>query len=87
MSLSDLVNRAFDEPLAEPKKKNSAAFDLKSYEADGGDAWVNPKRELFFDRDKAKDIGLWDKAAALAKEVKKDWKFTVWWYLKHGGKF
>jgi phage-related protein (TIGR01555 family) len=71
------------------KLKNSAAFDRASYEADGGDGWIHPKRELFFDRDKALNKSLWDRAerAAVAAYGSQKWQFVVWMYLKLGGKF
>lgn len=68
---------------------NSATFDRKSYEADGGDGWIDSRRKLFFDRDKALDKGLWDRAVSASKaalgEVR--WQFVVWHYKKYGGQF
>ncbi len=64
--------------------KNSLLFDKASYAADGGEKWIDSRRELFFDRDKAKNKALWDKCAV---EAQTDWKFLVWLYQKQGGKF
>ncbi len=68
---------------------NSATFDQKSYEADGGDEWIDSRRELFFDRDKAKDTALWDQAHSRCIEAygEYNWKFVVNLYKKLGGKF
>jgi len=63
--------------------KNSSEFDRASYEADGGDDWIDPRREHFFDRDKAKDKALWDKVVEQADS----WQMVVWLYKKLGGKF
>lgn len=63
--------------------KNTLQFDLASYEMDGGDDWIDARRGAFFDRDKAKDKALWDKAAASGGS----WQMIVWLYQKHGGKF
>lgn len=68
---------------------NSAAFDRASYEADGGDAWIDSRREEFFSNPGNVDEGLWSKAKAASQaafgEVR--WKFVTWWYRKQGGKF
>lgn len=69
--------------------ENSNEFDRASYEADGGDRWIDSRRQYFFDRAKAKDKALWDRAVEVSKAIyKKDhWPFTVWKYQKMGGKF
>lgn len=66
---------------------NSVAFDKASYAADGGDKWLDIRRKYFFDRDKAKDKQLWDKATEAAKAAGQTDAFTIWWYKKQGGKF
>ncbi len=68
---------------------NSADFDRASYEADGGDGWIDSRRQLFFDRDKALDKGRWDHAEERSKEIfgSPRWQFTVWFYKKLGGSF
>jgi hypothetical protein len=69
---------------------NSVEFDLASYESDGGDSWINPKRQLFFENPVGlSDTGLWQKAKSRSREVfgSEHWQFTVWWYRKQGGKF
>lgn len=69
--------------------KNSAEFDKASYEADGGDAWINPKRELMFQNPGGADEALWAKAkdASMKAFGKEKWQFVTWWYKKQGGKF
>lgn len=66
---------------------NSGAFDRASYAADGGDGWIDYRREEFFKN--PVDKALWQKALAAAESagLKGKWQFNVWWYLKHGGKF
>lgn len=80
------ANKADSEtPLA---TQNSAAFDKASYEADGGDKEFDSRRLPFYDREKAKDKTLWDKAvsASQASYGKNNLKFVIWYYLKQGGK-
>lgn len=72
------------------KFKNSSAFDRASYAADGGDAWIDPRKREFYENPTGKvDEALWRKAkdATHAAFGKDKWQFTVWFYLKHGGKF
>lgn len=68
---------------------NSVSFDRASYEADGGDAWIDPRRSLFFSRDKAHDKPLWDRAMEVSQQAfgEHRWQFVVWLYLKLGGRF
>ncbi len=68
---------------------NSAAFDLASYRADGGDDWINPARKELFENPINVDKALWAKAkeASLAAWGRDRWQFIVWWYKKQGGKF
>ncbi len=68
---------------------NSALFDRKSYETEGGDGWIDKRRELFFDRDKASDKALWDKASRASQKALGTirWQFVVWYYKKFGGSF
>jgi hypothetical protein len=68
---------------------NSPAFDKASYEADGGDSWIDPRRKEIFTDPLNVDEGLWLKAkqacnGALGEDR---WQFIVWWYKKNGGKF
>lgn len=69
------------------KMKNSGAFDRASYAADGGDGWIDHRREEFFKN--PLDKALWQKAVTAAEAAGHSgkWQFMVWWYLKHGGKF
>ena len=78
--------------ITDPKNrpiKNSAAFDLAAYEADGGDKWIDPRREEFFSNPGNVDEALWAKAKEASKaalgEIK--WQFVTWFYKKQGGKF
>lgn len=68
---------------------NSAEYDRASYEADGGDAWIDDRRKEFFMNPGNVDEALWAKAkeATQAAFGKENWKFTTWWYKKQGGKF
>lgn len=69
--------------------KNSAEFDKASYEADGGDAWIDPRRKEFFENPGNVDEALWSRAkeASQAAFGKIKWQFVTWWYEKQGGKF
>lgn len=70
--------------------KNSAAFDKASYEADGGDKWIDPRRkELFTETPLGADQALWSKAKEASRAALGDvrWQFVAWWYQKQGGKF
>lgn len=75
--------------LAERKLTNSAAFDRASYAADGGDAWIDPRRAVLFENPGSVDEALWSKAkeASQAAFGKVKWQFVTWWYKKQGGKF
>lgn len=80
-------------PKAKPsepdKKTNSPGFDKASYEADGGDGWIDQRRLEFFDDAKAKDQSLWQRAkdAAQASFGRINKAFSIWWYKKQGGSF
>lgn len=69
--------------------KNSVEFDKAAYEADGGDAWIDPRRKELFMNPGTVDEGLWEKAKSASQKAfgKEKWQFVVWWYKKHGGKF
>jgi hypothetical protein len=71
------------------KKNNSADFDKASYEADGGDAWIDPKRQALFEDPRNVDKGLWSRAKDASQKAfgKDKWQFVTWWYKKQGGKF
>ena len=71
----------------EPVQKNSDEFDKHSYEADGGDGWIDSRREHFFEN--PNDKGLWERAKEEARKLfsRDNWKFAVWKYQKQGGKF
>ncbi len=68
---------------------NSRAFDLKSYEADGGDDWIDPRRKDFFENPVGVDQNLWAKARLASKEAYGEihWQFVAWMYRKLGGRF
>lgn len=63
------------------KTVNSNAFDRKYYELDGGDNWIDPRRESLFKN--PKDKGLWDQVSQVADT----WQYRVWLYKKRGGSF
>lgn len=69
--------------------KNSAAFDRASYEADGGDNWIDERRKPFFENPSNVDEALWAKAKDASQKAfdKEKWQFITWWYKKQGGKF
>lgn len=65
------------------------SYDEKAYEADGGDAWIDPaKMEKLMNPGRV-DEGLWSKAkeASEAAFGKVKWEFVTWIYKKEGGKF
>lgn len=68
---------------------NSTAFDHASYDADGGDEWIDGGRKDLFTKDFASDTGLYSKCQAESENIfgGDNWKFTVWLYKKQGGKF
>ncbi len=68
---------------------NSAEFDKASYEADGGDGWIDSRREPIFENPMGVDEDLWKRAKDASQESfgKHNWKFVVWFYKKQGGKF
>lgn len=83
------VKAKIPEPKDKPAVKNSAAFDLASYKADGGDGQVDDRRRYFFENPVGADKSLWSRSVEAAKSVSgvSPWKFTLWYYQKHGGKF
>jgi phage-related protein (TIGR01555 family) len=68
---------------------NSAEFDRASYEADGGDAWIDPALRPLFENPGNVDEALWSKAkeASMKAYGKVKWQFVTWFYKKQGGKF
>lgn len=68
---------------------NSAAFDRASYEADGGDAWIDERRRPLFENPGNVDEALWAKAkeASMKAFGRVKWQFVTWFYKKQGGKF
>ncbi len=68
---------------------NSPAFDRASYEADGGDEWIDPRRKEIFENPGTVDEGLWSKAKEASEKAfgQVKWQFVTWWYKKQGGKF
>ncbi len=68
---------------------NSGQFDKASYLADGGDAWIDPRRKLLFEDPMGVDEGLWERAKEASRaalgEVR--WQFCAWWYRKQGGQY
>lgn len=70
-------------------ESNSAQFDRASYEADGGDKWIDERRKYFFENPIGVDKSLWERAKEASKSAygKIKWQFTLWFYKKHGGRF
>lgn len=71
------------------KLRNSPEFDRASYEADGGDSWIDPRRAEFYKRPDNVDGALWMKARQASVDAYgcERWQFIAWWYEKHGGKY
>jgi len=69
--------------------KNSAEFDRASYEADGGDSWIDPRRHVLFENPGNVDEALWARAKDASEKALGEvrWQFVVSWYKKMGGKF
>jgi hypothetical protein len=69
--------------------RNSPEFDRASYEADGGDSWIDPRRREFFENPGSVDEGIWAKAKEASQAALGEirWQFVTWWYKKQGGKF
>lgn len=67
--------------------ENSIEFDKKSYEADQGDAWFDPRRTEFFKN--PKDKALWDRCLDESKRAygMDNFAFALWLYKKKGGVF
>ena len=74
---------------AEKAVKNSPEFDRRSYEADGGDAWIDPRKRELYENPGKVDEALWSKAkeASMKAFGRIKWQFVTWWYKKQGGKF
>ncbi len=68
---------------------NSAQFDKASYEADGGDSWIDPRRAPLFDDPPGVDKMLWARAKSASRDALGEvrWQFVAWWYRKQGGSF
>lgn len=68
---------------------NSAEYNKASYEADGGDEWIDPRRKEIFENPGNVDEDLWSKAkdASVKAFGKVKWQFVTWFYKKQGGKF
>lgn len=71
------------------RQLNSAEFDKASYEADGGDGWIDPRRSEFFENPTNVDRTLWDKAREASQKAYGviKWQFVVFMYKKLGGAF
>lgn len=69
--------------------RNSSEFDRAMYEADGGDGWIDPRREELFRDPQNIDYPLWSRAKEASQAALGiiKWQFVVWWYKKQGGKF
>lgn len=92
--MDDTVKEGQDKPGAndtitqKPQAtQNSERFDKASYDADGGDGWIDDRRKHFYDD--PSDGGHWDQVKEETRRVfgGDNWKFSVWLYQKQGGKF
>lgn len=72
-------------PKNNPPTKNSIAFDLASYRADGGDRWTT---HAIMEKPSNVDPTTWEKAKAASRETfgKVNLKFVAWKYKQLGGK-
>lgn len=68
---------------------NSVDFDKAAYAADGGDTWIDPRREEFFKAPTGVNQGLWAQARQATHEIygSDHWQYQVWFYKKLGGQF
>lgn len=66
---------------------NSVEFDKAAYAADGGDAWIDPRRKPLFENPGDVDEQLWAKAKERAHAAGGGWAMVTWLYKKMGGKF
>lgn len=66
---------------------NSPEFDKASYDADGGDGWINPQRVKLLVETK-KDDKLWRPCVAESEKLygKPNYAFALWMYKKEGGR-
>lgn len=73
--------------IAKTTKKNSGGFDKATYEADGGDSWIDSRRLEFFEN--PSDKGLWAQCVRESNDVysRTNIKFVLWLYKKRGGQF
>ncbi len=73
------------------KKENSAEFDRRAYEVDGGDKqWAEHRPVDFFKDANRVDESLWSKAQDASKKAFEgtiNWRFVTWYYQKNGGHF
>lgn len=71
------------------KQSNSSAFDRASYEADGGDRWIDDRKKYFYEDPVGVDESLWSRAKEASKAAygKIKWQFAAWWYGKQGGRY
>lgn len=86
--------KSADAPEVKAKDKtqpvrNSIAFDKASYEADGGDEWVDSRREPLFEDPVGVTQALWEQAKDRSKQIfgTPNWRFALWFYKKLGGTF
>lgn len=68
--------------------KNSSAFDKASYEADGGDSWINPDRLKLIETLTHDQPGLWAESEQESQKIygRKNLAFISWIYKKRGGR-
>lgn len=67
--------------------KNTSEFDKASYEADGGDSWVNPQRLILIKELHHENPGLWAQCEAESMKIfsRINLAFVYWLYKKRNG--
>lgn len=68
--------------------KNSDTFDKASYEADGGDHWINPDRLNLIKTLTHNNPALWQQCVEESQRIfgKENLAFVSWLYVKRGGR-
>jgi hypothetical protein len=75
--------------LGKLKYGNSSAFDKASYEADGGDNWVDPQRLKLIKTLTHDNPALWSQCEQESRKIyggNGNLAFTAWIYKKRGGR-
>jgi uncharacterized protein len=78
----DEISKTKDGWIWKTKKENSAAFDRASYEADGGDSWMDPRRIKLIETLTFSDPTLWKECK---QQAKGNIAYAAWLYKKRHG--